>query len=335
MGDLVAVKVFVTHSPEDLDAYYARALPDLQAIARVTLNPSDRDLSTEELIEAAAGCDVIIAHRATGGDAAVFEALPDLKAFLRCAVDISTIDVRAASSHGVLVARAATSFVASTAELALGLLLATSRHIATSVVDYRSGTEPPQRPGQQLRGQTAGIIGYGAIGSYLAGLLSAIGMEVLVADPFVDEVEAPAVRVGFGQLLAEADVVFPLAQATADTENMIGALELAAMKAGATLINVSRGELFDEGAVHRALDSGHLRAVGLDVGRAADQRPSAALAAHPQVVATPHLGGLTPQNADAQAASSVEQVGAMIAGLMPPRSVNAEDARRLREYWSR
>ena len=335
MGDLVAVKVFVTHSPEDLDAYYARALPDLQAIARVTLNPSDRDLSTEELIEAAAGCDVIIAHRATGGDAAVFEALPDLKAFLRCAVDISTIDVRAASSHGVLVARAAKSFVASTAELALGLLLATSRHIATSVVDYRSGTEPPQRPGQQLRGQTAGIIGYGAIGSYLAGLLSAIGMEVLVADPFVDEVEAPAVRVGFGQLLAEADVVFPLAQATADTENMIGALELAAMKAGATLINVSRGELFDEGAVHRALDSGHLRAVGLDVGRAADQRPSAALAAHPQVVATPHLGGLTPQNADAQAASSVEQVGAMIAGLMPPRSVNAEDARRLREYWSR
>ena len=335
MGDLVAVKVFVTHSPEDLDAYYARALPDLQAIARVTLNPSDRDLSTEELIEAAAGCDVIIAHRATGGDAAVFEALPDLKAFLRCAVDISTIDVRAASSHGVLVARAAKSFVASTAELALGLLLATSRHIATSVVDYRSGTEPPQRPGQQLRGQTAGIIGYGAIGSYLAGLLSAIGMEVLVADPFVDEVEAPAVRVGFSQLLAEADVVFPLAQATADTENMIGALELAAMKAGATLINVSRGELFDEGAVHRALDSGHLRAVGLDVGRAADQRPSAALAAHPQVVATPHLGGLTPQNADAQAASSVEQVGAMIAGLMPPRSVNAEDARRLREYWSR
>ena len=335
MGDLVGVKVFVTHSPEDLDAYYARALPDLQAIARVTLNPFDRDLSTEELIEAAAGCDVIVAHRATGGDAAVFEALPDLKAFLRCAVDISTIDVAAASSHGVLVARAAKSFVASTAELALGLLLATSRHIATSVVDYRSGTEPPQRPGLQLRGQTAGIIGYGAIGSYLAGLLLAIGMEVLVADPFVDEVEAPAVRVGFGQLLAEADVVFPLAQAAADTENMIGAVELAAMKAGATLINVSRGELLDEGAVRSALDLGHLRAVGLDVGRAADQRPSAALAAHPQVVATPHLGGLTPQNADAQAASSVEQVGAMIAGLMPPRSVNAEDARRLREYWSR
>ena len=335
MQDSVAVKVFVTHNPEDLDAYYARALPDLQAIAKVTLNPFDRDLSTEELIDAAAGCDVIVAHRATGGGAAVFEALPDLKAFLRCAVDISTIDIAAASSRGVLVARADKSFVASTAELALGLLLATSRHIATSAADYRNGIEPSQHPGQQLRGLTAGIIGYGAIGSYLADLLSAIGMAVLVADPFVDDIEAPAARVDLDHLLANADVVFPLDQATPDTENMIGAAELAAMKSAATLINVSRGELLDEGAVRRALDSGRLRAVGLDVGRAADQRPSAALAAHPRVVATPHLGGLTPQNADAQAASSVEQVRAMIAGSMPPRSVNAADARRLREYWSR
>jgi D-3-phosphoglycerate dehydrogenase len=333
--DSVTVKVFVTHNPEDLDAYYARALLDLQAIAKVTLNPFDRDLSTAELIDAAVGCDVIVAHRATGGDAAVFEALPDLKAVLRCAVDISTIDVAAASSSGVLVARAEKSFVASTAELALGLLLATSRHIATSAAEYRNGIEPSQHPGQQLRGQTAGIIGYGAIGSYLADLLSAIGMVVLVVDPFVDGVEAPALRVDLDRLLANADVVFPLAQATPDTANMIGTNELAAMKEGATLINVSRGELLDESAVRGALDSGHLRAVGLDVGRAADQRPSAALAAHPRVVATPHLGGLTPQNADAQAASSVEQVRAMIAGSMPPRSVNAEDARRLREYWSR
>jgi D-3-phosphoglycerate dehydrogenase len=332
--DCFDVKVFVTHNSEDLEAYYGRALPDLQSIAEVTLNPLDRDLSSAELIDAAAGCDVIVAHRATGGDAAVFDALPNLKAFLRCAVDISTIDVEAASSRGVLVARADKSFVASTAELALGLLLATSRHIATSAADYRNGIEPSQHPGQQLCGLTAGIIGYGAIGSYLAGLLSAIGMEVLVADPFVDDVEAPAVRVDLDHLLATADVVFPLAQATPDTENMIGAAELAAMKPGVTLINVSRGELLDEEAVYSALGSGHLRAVGLDVGRAADQRPSTALAAHPRVVATPHLGGLTPQNADAQAASSVEQVRAMMAGSMPPRTVNAADARRLREYWS-
>jgi len=332
--DSDAVKVFVTHNPEDLEAYYGRALPELEALADVSLNPLDRDLSSTELIDAAAGCEVIVAHRATGGDAALFEALPQLTAFLRCAVDISTIDVDAASSHGVLVARADKSFVASTAELALGLLLATSRQIATATMDYRNGIEPPQYPGDQLSGSTAGIIGYGAIGSYLAGLLVAIGMDVLVADPLVADVAGPARRVELTELLSSADVVFPLAQAAPDTENMIGAAQLAEMKAGATLINVSRGELLDEEAVLDALGSGHLRGVGLDVGRAADQRPSVALARHPRVVATPHLGGLTPQNADAQAASSVEQVRAILAGSMPPRSVNPEHAHRLHGFWT-
>ena len=328
------MKVFVTHNPEDLAAYFGRALPDLSAIADVVLNPLDRDLSTPELIDAAAGCDVIVAHRSTPGDAAMFDSLPALTAFLRCAADISTIDVDAASSHGVLIARADKSFVPSTAELALGLLLATSRHIVASTLDYHDGIEPAQRPGQQLCGRTAGIIGYGAIGSYLAEVLAALGMHVLVHDPFVTTVAAPARAVERDELLASADVVFPLAQASPATENMIGPAELASMKRGSTLINVSRGELVDEDATLAALESGQLGALGIDVGRAPDQRPTPSLAAHPRAVATPHLGGLTPQNADAQAASSVEQVDAMSNGSMPPRAVNPERADRLREYWS-
>ena len=327
------MRAFVTHNPEDLDAYYGRALPKLREIAEVVLNPIDRDLTTPEFIEAAAGCEVIIAHRATPGDAAIFRALPELTAFLRCAVDISTVDVVAASAAGVVVARADKSFVASTAELAVGLLLDCARNISASTVDYRSGTAPPQRSGWQLAGQTAGILGYGAIGSYLAGLLSAMGMHVLVHDPFVIDIPMPIERAGLQEVLATADVVFPLAPATPETENLIGQAELASMKPGDTLINVSRGELMDEAAVLAALRSGHLGALGIDVGRAADQRPSLALAQHPRTVATPHLGGLTPQNADAQAASSVEQVAAMIAGALPPRSVNAEHADRLQQWW--
>jgi D-3-phosphoglycerate dehydrogenase / 2-oxoglutarate reductase len=95
---------------------------------------------------------------------------------------------------------------------------------------------------------------------------------------------------------------------------------------------VSRGELIDEAAVADALESGHLGGFAMDVGRATDQRPSPNLAARPGVVATPHLGGLTPENADAQALSSVEQVRAMLAGDVPPRTVNADDARRLRAW---
>ena len=336
------MRVFVTHNPEDLAAYYGRALPELRLLTKrdgapidVVLNPLERDLTTSELIEAATGCDVIVAHRSTPGEAELFPALPDLVAFLRCAVDISTVDVDAASAAGVLVARADKSFVPSTAELALGLLLDCARTIAASTIDYRNAKQPPQRPGWQLAGQTAGILGYGAIGSYLAGLLTGIGMRVLVHDPFVTEVSGTAELVERDQLLADADAVFPLAQATPETENMVDADFLAQMKPGATLINVSRGELLDDNAVFAALESGQLGALGLDVGRAADQRPAPLLAVHQRCVATPHLGGLTPQNADAQAMSSVEQISSMIAGKVPARSMNADTAVRLLAHFKK
>ena len=136
------------------------------------------------------------------------------------------------------------------------------------------------------------------------------------------------------ELFGRADVVLPLAAAVPSTENLIDGDSLAAMKPGALLVNVSRGELIDEEAVAAALDSGRLGGLAIDVGRAADQRPSAALAGRPGVVATPHLGGLTPENADAQAASSVEQVRAILDGVMPPRAINGEHARRLRALWA-
>jgi D-3-phosphoglycerate dehydrogenase len=181
-----------------------------------------------------------------------------------------------------------------------------------------------------LRGQTAGILGFGAIGQYLTDLLTALGMQVLVHDPYV---EVPiSISASFDDVVARADVLFPLAQAGPTTENLIDAAVLAAMKPGGLLVNVSRGQLLDEDAVAVALDSGKLGGLAMDVGRGADQRPSQRLAQRRGVVSTPHLGGLTPENADAQAASSVEQVAAILAGEMPPRAVNVESASRLRGF---
>jgi D-3-phosphoglycerate dehydrogenase / 2-oxoglutarate reductase len=325
---------FLTHNPEDLDAYYGRALPKLNAIARVVFNPVDHDLSTPELIVAAKDCDVIIAHRSTRGEAAVFDELPGLLAFLRCAVDISTIDVRAASAAGVLVGHADKSFVPSTAELALALMLDLARNVSESTIGYRGNVQPSQRPGRQLRGRTAGIIGYGAIGSYLADLLRGIGMRVVVCDPVADAAQEGFERLNLRDLLACSEFVLPLAPASVDTDNLINTATLAMMRPGTMLVNVSRGELLDEGAVAEALDSGHLGGLAMDVGRAPDQRPSPELARRPGVVATPHLGGLTPENADAQALSSVEQVRAMADGAVPPRVVNADHARRLEAWWT-
>jgi D-3-phosphoglycerate dehydrogenase len=330
------MRVVVTHNPEDLDAYYGRAMPALRAIDGVTVvtNPLDRDLTTAELADLAADCDIVVAHRSTPGEAALFERTPRLLAFLRTAVDISTVDVDAASAHGVLVGRADKTFVASTAELALALMLDVSRNVSDSTLEYRAGRQPPQRLGRQLRGRTAGIIGLGSIGAYLADVLAALGMHVVAHDPHVDPSSTAHRLVALDELLRTADYVVPLAASTPATHHLIGGPELARMRRGTVLVNVSRGELLDEAAVADALGRGHLGALAIDVGQAPDQRPSPALAGRPGVVATPHLGGLTPENADAQAASSVEQVAAIVAGLMPPRSVNPDAASRLEAWWA-
>lgn len=328
------LRTFVTHNPEDLTAYFGRALPELRETAHVTVNPLDRDLTTPELIEHAADCDVVIAHRSTPGESRLFDDATSLLAFLRTAVDISTVDVAAASRNGVLVAHADKSFVASTAELALALMLDLARHVSESTVDYRGGREPPQRRGFQLRGKVAGLIGYGSIARYLATCLRSLGVDVLVNDPYADATSDGFEQLELLELLGRSDFVVPLAASTEETVDLVDGAALDAMKPGAMLVNVSRGELLDEAAVERALDSGHLGGLGMDVGRAADQRPSPTLAARPGVVATPHLGGLTPENADAQAMSAVEQVRAMSAGEVPPRSVNPERASRLRARWT-
>ncbi|MGZ0230394.1 MAG: NAD(P)-dependent oxidoreductase [Acidimicrobiales bacterium] len=328
------MRAFLTHNPEDLEAYYGRALPELVKLVEPVFNPLGRDLTSPELVEAATGCEFIVAHRATGADELVFDALPELLSVFRCAIDISNIDVASASQAGVLIANADKSFIASTAEIALGLMLSSARSIGQSTADYQNGVQPAQRPGQQLRGATVGIIGYGSIGSYLADLLHGIGMRVLIVDPFVTVPPDRGRQVDLGTLLAQADYVLPLAQAEDATVNLIGRPELAQMKHTATLVNVARGELIDEEAVATALDDGTLGGLAMDVGWAADQRPSMSLAARSGVVATPHLGGLTPQNADAQAISSVDQIAAVLRGDMPPRAVNPADAHRLQRFWT-
>jgi len=109
----------------------------------------------------------------------------------------------------------------------------------------------------------------------------------------------------------------------------MGRAAFAAMRRGAYFINASRGELVDEAALLDALDSGAIAGCALDVGRARDQMPSPALAAHPRVIATPHIGGLTPNATEHQAMDSAGQVADILAGRMPAGALNAAQARRL------
>jgi D-3-phosphoglycerate dehydrogenase len=318
-------KVLLTHTPQARRQYYGeRSLRGLRAAAQVVLHEAGDALDAAGLIEAARDVDIIVADRLTEGPGEIFPRLPKLRAFVRCAVDIRNIDVEAASAAGVLVTRAGPGFVPSVAELALGFMVDLSRGISRATADYHSGRKPEIVMGRQLAGSRVGIIGYGSIGRYLAEIAKALGMEILVADPFAAVSDAGIQHVSLEDLLARSDYVVCLAVANEQTENLIGQPALAQMRPHAFFINLSRGNLVDEAALTAALRENRIAGAAIDVGRARDQMPTPELAKLPNVIATPHIGGLTPPAIESQSLETVRQVEAIINGKVPAGAVNAD-----------
>jgi D-3-phosphoglycerate dehydrogenase / 2-oxoglutarate reductase len=323
------MKVLLAHTPKMRRDYYGeRSLAGLRAVADVRLHEDDAALDAAALVRAADDVEIIVADRMTQGPAEIFQRLPKLRAFVRCAVDIRNIDVAAASAAGVLVTQASPGFVQSVAELALGFMVDLSRGVSRATADYQAGKQPDVLMGRQLAGSTIGIIGYGSIGRHLGRLAKAMEMEVLVADPFVTIDDTEIRHVPLDDLLAQADYVVCLAIANAQTENLIGQAALARMRAHAFFINLSRGNLVDEAALAAALREGRIAGAAMDVGRAPDQMPTPELARLPNVIATPHIGGLTPQAIEHQSSETVRQVARIIAGEVPVGAVNADHWRR-------
>jgi D-3-phosphoglycerate dehydrogenase len=318
-------RILLTHSPDTLANYYGeRALAGLKALGDVVLNLDEKPLEGEALVRAAAGCGLVVSYRQSPAPAALFERLPELVAFLRCAIDIRNVDVAAASGAGVLVTQASAGFVTSVSELVFGLMIDLSRGISSSSAAYHSGKIPQAALGRELKGSTLGVIGYGAIGREVVRLGKAIGMNVLVNDPYEKDIRSVELQA----LISESDFIVPLAVATAETENLIGEKQFQAMKPGACFINASRGNLVDEAALVRALDSGRLGGCALDVGRAPDQMPTPAIAARGDVVATPHAAGLTLPAIEHQSMETVAQAAEILKGRAPKGAVNAE-------HWTR
>jgi D-3-phosphoglycerate dehydrogenase len=323
------IRVLLTHTPQARQQYYGeRSLHGLQAAAQVVLHEGADALDAAGLIGAARDVDIIVADRLTEGPAEIFEKLPKLRALVRCAVDIRNIDVAAASAAGVLVTRAGPGFVQSVTELALGFMVDLSRGVSRATAEYHAGCKPGIVMGRQLAGSSLGIIGYGSIGRYLAPLGIALGMEVLVADPFATVDDARIKHVPLEELLGRSDYIVCLAVANEATENLIGHDALARMQPHAFFINLSRGNLVDEAALLAALRENRIAGAAMDVGRARDQMPTTELAKLPNVIATPHIGGLTPPAIESQSLETVRQVEAITGGKAPPGAVNAE-------HWTR
>jgi D-3-phosphoglycerate dehydrogenase len=320
------LKLLLTHVPQARAQYYgAKALAQLQALVDVVLHEGAAPLDPKGVIAAAKDADFIIADRSTPVPAEVFAGLPKLKVVMRSAVDIRNIDVAAASKAGVLVTHAEAGFVPSVVELAIGFLVELSRGMGPAIAAYREGRKPEIKVGRQLSGSTVGIIGYGRISRALAPVLAAMGMTVTVSDPYAQIDDRRFTKLPMDELMAGADYVICLAIANEETENLLDAAAFARMKPDAFFINMSRGNLVDEVALAKALTEGRIAGAAMDVGRASDQMPSPELARLPNVIATPHIGGLTPPASESQAFDTVRQVEALMKGEMPPGAANPKD----------
>jgi len=320
------MKLLLTPVPRARQQYYgARALARLQELVEVVLHDGEAPLDPQALIAAARDVDLIIADRSTPVPGEVFAGLPRLRVVMRSAIDIRNIDVAAASTAGVLVTHAEAGFVKSVVELTLGFLVDLSRGISRASTQYHEGRMPEIRVGRQLAGSTVGIIGYGRISRELAPVLAAMGMTVLVSDPYAQIDDRRFLKLPLEEMLPRADYVICLAIANEETENLMDAAAFARLKPDAFFINMSRGNLIDEKALFQALTENRIAGAAMDVGRAPDQMPSPELARLPNVIATPHIGGLTPPASESQAFDTVRQVEALVKGEAPQGAANLKD----------
>lgn len=247
----------------------------------------DRPLSEAEMIEFVRGCDALI----VGVDPvteAVLAAGP-LRAVAKYGSGLDNIDVRAAERLGVGLASTPAANARSVAELALALLLGLARHVAYHDRAIRAGSWS-RRTGLELAGRRLGIVGYGAVGREMAALSRALGMEVVVNDPDVDD---PGLETAsLDELLRSCDAVSLHVPLNDTTRGFIGAPELALMRPGAFLVNTARGGIVDEDALAEALAAGRLGGAAFDVF-AEEPSGGSALLELDDFVASPHAGAAT------------------------------------------
>jgi D-3-phosphoglycerate dehydrogenase / 2-oxoglutarate reductase len=306
------------------------AVACLERLGNVRLLSRSADEDPAAWVAEAEGCQIVVSERIIPARREAFTRLPDLTAFIRGALDVRNVDVAAASEHGVLVVRGTPGWIDAVCELLLATTIGLLRHVPAAVLAYRRGEVPEPRMGRQLAGSTIGVIGYGHLGRRMAELAHALHANVAVADPYASDVPDDVPQLPLRELLATSDVVMCLAAHTPETENLLDGAALAAMKPDAVLVNGSRGGLIDEEALATALRKNRIRGAVLDVGRQHDDLPNPFLALLPNVLATPHTGGLVPEAIAHVAAEICTQVEAVLHGREPIGALNWPAAYRLR-----
>ncbi|WP_171504553.1 D-2-hydroxyacid dehydrogenase family protein [Mycolicibacterium fortuitum] len=268
------------------------------------------------LVEALSGHEVVVAMRErTPLDASLLADLPALKLLVTTGPFNAAIDVAAARRLGITVSGTGGA-VTPTVEHTWALILGLQRHLVTEDQRIRDGLWQ-STVGSDLHGATLGLVGVGRIGSRVAAIGTAFGMNVIGWSPNLTEeraAEAGVVRVERDALFAGSDVVSLHMVLAGSTRGLVGATELAAMKPSAILVNTSRGGLIDESALVQALRSKQIRGAALDVYQQEPLPAGNPLAQLPNTLLTPHLGYVTETVMSIFYRDIVEDIAAYCAG---------------------
>jgi len=260
---------------------------------------------------------------------AVFARCPELKVIGRTGVGFDSIDVEAATRHGVRVTTTPGANHDAVAECALGLMLAIARGFARSDRLIRSGGWLMRPIGVQLTGKTVAIVGCGLIGKTLAKRLHGFDCRILGVDVIRDPEFAARYGVEYVSLdeaLEQADFVSLNAPAMPSTRHLINERTLGLMKPTAYLVNTARGPLIDEAALARALDERRIAGAALDVFETEPLPESSPLrqVSPDRLVLTAHIAGVTVESVKAMTEMAVENVRRVLRGDAPLHCVNPE-----------
>jgi len=270
-------------------------------------NPLGRRMEPREVVEWGRHCRGLVAG-VEKYTAETMGQMPNLRCISRCGVGIDNIDLAEAERKGIAVLNTPEEPVIAVAELALSMILALLRRLP-AVNSLTCARKWQRVTGNLLMGKTVGLIGLGRIGKRVAELLQAFGAKVIGADPYPDEAWARERGIplrDLSSLLGEADIISIHASASQEYPFRIGAEEMAAMKEGAWLLNLSRGDMVDDVALRAALDSGRLAGAGLDVF---PQEPyTGCLCGSDRVILTPHQATLTMETRAAMETHAVQNL---------------------------
>lgn len=279
---LVSTSSFGVHDRAPLDTLEAAGFD-------VRLNPHGRKLSEEEAATLYAGCVGVVAGTERIS-AHVLDGAPGLRAISRVGVGTDAIDFEAAKKANVAVTNTPSAHVDAVAELVLGGILASYRHLPKADAIVRSG-EWKKPMGRLFRGKSLGLVGFGQVAQRLCELVRPFEVRVFASDLVPNESRASELGVELSSLesvLRQSDVVSLHVPATTSTKGLIGAAQLSLMKADALLVNAARGGIVDEDALLRHLEQQPEFTAYLDTF--ATEPYAGPLAQHERVMLSSHIG---------------------------------------------